>query len=30
VLALALAVGVWALLPAATPPLDGPDPIAAL
>jgi hypothetical protein len=30
VLAIALALGVWALLPAATPPLEGPGPIAAL
>jgi pimeloyl-ACP methyl ester carboxylesterase len=30
VLAVALALGIWALLPAATPALEGPDPIAAL
>jgi pimeloyl-ACP methyl ester carboxylesterase len=30
VAAAALALGVWAVLPAATPPLEGPDPIAAL
>jgi pimeloyl-ACP methyl ester carboxylesterase len=30
VVAVALALGVWAVLPAATPPLEGPEPIAAL
>lgn len=30
VAAVALALGIWAVLPPATPPLDGPDPIAAL
>src|SRR5687767_12203802 len=30
VAAVALALGIWAVLPPATPALDGPDPIAAL